>query len=300
MIDFIRLLNDYNIPYKNEVENWININCPWHSNGQRGFKGGINLLDNHYNCWNCGSSPIEKVFSELLHISFYEAKKVLQEYGTESGIIQKVKKATFKKDIILPGYEIVENSKAWNYLLKRRFDSKYLIDTYKIQDGGLIGYWAFRIIIPIIVNGKIVSYQGRSLYSKNKCSELGIERYQTLQIEQSIINAKSTFYGLDDCKEDWVILVEGPFDRWRLGPNNVLSSLGTSTSEEQILLLATRFKKVIFLFDNEEQAQQRAKKYGERLAGLGVEVEIFNPEFEHDPGDYTEEEEMEVRHELSL
>ncbi|MDD2456710.1 MAG: hypothetical protein PHE10_10320, partial [Kiritimatiellae bacterium] len=33
-------------------------------------------------------------------------------------------------------------------------------------------------------------------------------------------------------------------------------------------------------------------KYGEQLSALGVEVEIFNPEFEHDPGDYIEEEIM--------
>ena len=71
-------------------------------------------------------------------------------------------------------------------------------------------------------------------------------------------------------------------------------------SEEQIILLANRFKKVIFLFDNEKEAQDRAKKYGERLAGIGVEVEIFNPEFEHDPGDYNEEEESFVKKELCL
>jgi hypothetical protein len=64
--------------------------------------------------------------------------------------------------------------------------------------------------------------------------------------------------------------------------------------------LAKRYKKVIFLFDNEKQAQDRAKKYGSELSSLGVEVEIFNPEFEHDPGDYTLEEESAVRRELCL
>jgi hypothetical protein len=71
-------------------------------------------------------------------------------------------------------------------------------------------------------------------------------------------------------------------------------------SSQQINLLAKRFKKVIFLFDNEKMAQDRAKKYGEQLSALGVEVEIFNPEFEHDPGDYTSKEELVVRRELCL
>jgi DNA primase len=155
-------------------------------------------------------------------------------------------------------------------------------------------------LIPIFVNNEIVTYQGRSIFSKKKCKELGILRYNTLNIQDSVMDAKHIFYGLDDCKNDWVVLVEGPFDRWRLGPNNVLSSLGTSTSQEQINLLAKRYKKVIFLFDNEKQAQDRARKYGEQLSALGVEVEIFNPEFEHDPGDYTKEEELAVRRELCL
>jgi DNA primase (bacterial type) len=300
MIDFIRLLKDNNIDYKQEVNGWTNLSCPYHDNGKRGFKAGFNHAGQYIFCWVCGSHRIEKFISDLLSISFYEAKKLLQEYDTETRIIKKVSKKSLGKNIILPGYEIIEHSKSWDYLLKRRFSPNKLQLLYKIQDGGLTGYWAFRIIIPIFINGKIVSYQGRSLYSKNKCSELGIERYQTLNIEQSIVNAKYTFYGLDECLNDWAVLVEGPFDRWRLGPNNVLSSLGTSTSEQQIILLANRYKKIIFLFDNEREAQDRAKKYGQRLAGLGVEVEIFNPEFEHDPGDYNLEEEKFVRKELNL
>ena len=301
MIDFIRLLKDHNIDCKQEVDGWTNFNCPFHSNGQRGYKMGFNHAGNYLYCWVCGKSSIEKVLSELLSISFYEAKKILLEYETDTIIRSKLKKKNSSgKNIALPGNEIEEGSKAWTYLLNRNFDPKYLIRQYKIKDGGITGYWAFRILIPIFVNNKIVTYQGRSLYSKKKCSELDILRYNTLNIQDSVMDAKHIFYGLDDCKNDWVVLVEGPFDRWRLGPNNVLSSLGTSTSQEQINLLAKRYKKVIFLFDNEKQAQDRAKKYGEQLSALGVEVEIFNPEFEHDPGDYILDEELAVRRELCL
>jgi DNA primase len=302
MIDFIRLLKDNNIDYKQEVDGWINLQCPiCRHQGSRGYKGGINLAGGYFHCWNCSGSSIEKVFSELLHVSFYEAKKILQDYETDTAIRNKLNRKVSKgKNIKLPGNEIIEGSKAWKYLLNRNFDPEYLIRQYKIKDGGLTGYWNFRIIIPVFINNQIVTFQGRSLFSKKKCKELGIERYETLNISDSVINAKHTFYGLDDCKEDWVVLVEGPTDRWRLGPNNILSSLGTSTSQEQINLLSKRFKKVIFLFDNENPAQLRAKKYGEQLSALGVEVEIFNPEFEHDPGDYTKDEENFCRKELNL
>jgi DNA primase len=262
---------------------------------------GFNHAGNYLYCWMCGSHQLEKVFSELLQISFYEAKKILSEYETDTVIRSKMNKKVSKGKIIeLSGNEIIKGSKAWGYLFSRNFDPEYLIKQYGIKDGGITGYWAFRILIPIFVNNKIVTFQGRSLYSKKKCSELEILRYNTLNIQDSVMDAKHIFYGLDDCKNDWTVLVEGPFDRWRLGPNNVLSSLGTSTSQKQINLLAKRYKKVIFLFDNEKQAQQRAKKYGSELSALGVEVEIFNPEFEHDPGDYTKEEEKIVKQELSL
>jgi hypothetical protein len=301
MIDFIHLLKDKDIPYKLEVENWVNINCPFHENGTRGYKGGINLIGGYYHCWTCNGTSIEKVFAELLQVSFYEAKKILEEYSTDTVIRSKLNKKVSKgKSIELPGNEIIKGSKAWGYLFSRNFVPEYLIKQYKIKDGGITGYWAFRILIPIFVNNKIVTYQGRSLYSKKKCSELDILRYNTLNIQDSVMDAKHIFYGLDDCKNDWVVINEGPTDRWRLGPNNVLSTLGTSMSSQQINLLAKRYKKVIFLFDNEKMAQDRAKKYGEQLSALGVEVEIFNPEFEHDPGDYTKEEEKIVRQELGL
>jgi hypothetical protein len=301
MIDFIRLLKDNNIGYKQEVDGWLQIKCPiCKHEGSRGFKGGINIAGDYFNCWSCGNSPIEKVFSELLSISFYEAKKLLLSYDTESRIIQKVGKKAKGKEIVLPGNEIAKGSKAWNYLVKRNFDPEYLMKEYKIKDGGITGQWSFRIIIPIFYGNKIVSYQGRSLYSKEKCKELGILRYHTLDIPSSVIDAKRILYNLDNCLEDWAILEEGATDVWRLGPKNVCATLGTEMSEDQIILLANRFKKIILLFDNEKMAQDRAKKYGQRLAGLGVEVEIFNPEFEHDPGDYDSSEEAKVRRELCL
>jgi DNA primase len=300
MIDFIRLLDDNNIDHKPIVKGWENFFCPYHENGSRGYKAGFNLAGGYVSCWSCGWHPIENIVSELLSISFYEARKLLQEYDTESRIIQKVKKKGLAKNIQLPGNEIVKGSKAWNYLVKRNFDPEYLMKEYKIKDGGITGQWSFRIIIPIFYGNKIVSYQGRSLYSKEKCKELDILRYHTLDIPSSVIDAKRILYNLDNCLEDWAILEEGATDVWRLGPKNVCATLGTEMSEEQIILLANRFKKIILLFDNEKPAQDRAKKYGERLAGLGVEVEIFNSEFEHDPGDYTEKEKLFCRKELGL
>jgi DNA primase len=301
MIDFIHLLKDKDIPYKLEVENWANINCPFHYNGVRGYKGGINLIGGYYHCWSCNGAPIEKVFSELLQVSFYEAKKILADYETDTVIRGKLNRKVSKgKNIELPGVQIEKEDKFFRYLQNRNFDCFSLNSNYHILAGGIIGDYSFRIIIPIFYQNKLVSFQARSIYSKEKCKELDILRYKNYPIELGLVNIKHILYNLDNCLDDWVVVVEGVFDCWRLGQKNVAATMGTSMSPEQIHLLATRYKKAFFLFDNERQAQQRAKKYGEQLSALGVEVEIFNPEFEHDPGDYTKNEELAVRQELRL
>lgn len=295
MYNFTQLLSDYNVPHIEIVTNWVNINCPFHENGRRGYKGGFNLIGGYYSCWNCGYHKIEDVFSKLLQLNYYDTKKILNQYDTEYVIHKTFKKKIKTKKIDLIGEDIKEKSAPWKYLIKRRFNPNILIETYKIKYGGVIGEWSHRIVIPIFYNGTIVSYQGRSIYNKKD-----ILRYKTLSKEKSIVNPKSIFYNLDNCKKDWVVLVEGVFDCWRLGPNNVACTLGTSMSSKQLILLKNSFKKVIFLFDNEKEAQDRAIIYGERLIGLGIEVEICNPEFKHDPGSYTIEEENRVRKELCL
>jgi hypothetical protein len=301
MIDFIRLLKDNNIDYRQEVDGWTNFNCPFHGNGQRGYKMGFNHAGGYLYCWTCGSHQLEKVFSELLQVSFYEAKKILQDYETDTIIRSKLNKKVSKgKSIELPGGPIVQGDKFWRYISNRNYDPITLMDNYKISSGFIVGEYSFRIIIPIFYQKKLVSFQARSIYSKEKCKELDILRYKNYPIELGLVNIKHILYNLDNCLEDWLVIVEGVFDCWRLGPKNISATMGTSMSPEQINLLAKRYKKVIFLFDNEKQAQDRARKYGEQLSALGVEVEIFNPEFEHDPGDYAKDEELAVRRELGL
>ena len=302
MIDFIRLLKDSNIPYIQEVDGWINVNCPLgHSNGKRGFKGGFNLTGSYYHCWACQGSSIEIVISELLHLSLYETRKILEEYSIEGSIRQKLNKKESKaKKIVLPGVEISNDEIGYKYLVNRRFSPIDIVHNYAIKSGGIIGNYSFRIIIPIYYKKQLVSFQARSIYSKKKCDELGILRYKNYPIELSLVNPKHILYNLDNCLENWIVVVEGVFDCWRLGPKNVSATMGTSMSSEQITLLASRFKKVIFLFDNEKPAQDRARKYAEQLSALGIETEIFNPEFEHDPGDYDSSEELIVRKELLL
>jgi DNA primase len=114
-----------------------------------------------------------------------------------------------------------------------------------------------------------------------------------------VIPAKETLFNVDTCTRDSVVVCEGPFDVMRLG-DGVVGVLGIQMTRQQEELLYTRFKKVVFLFDPEYEAQKRAEKYGASLATLGLEVDIVDLELDHDPGDLTEDEVQYVRQELAL
>ncbi len=300
MYDFVSLLNDYNIEYKNDTKEWININCPFHENGSRGFKGGLNIEKGYYHCWTCTGHSTEEVFAELLQVSFHKAKEILKQYSTESVLHNKLNHKKVNIDISLPGEEIENKGMAYLYVSKRGFKPDYIIRDYGITWGGITGDWSFRIIIPIYYNKQLVSFQARSIFSKAKCDELQILRYKNYSIEKSIINPKHILYNLDNCLEKRVLVVEGVFDCWRLGPKNVCATMGTSLSEEQIILLANRFDEITFLFDNEKEAQERAEQYADRLSSFGKDAWIFNPGFKHDPGAYNKLEEEFVKKELGL
>ena len=174
------------------------------------------------------------------------------------------------------------------------FNPKYLHEKYKIAGGGIIGPWKYRIIIPLILNGKIVSWTGRSILSDKEIKELNIPRYKNLSIEQSVIDPKSILYNLDNCKGRTAVLTEGAFDVMRLG-DDFFCSFGTELKQSQISMIQKRFDKVFIMFDNEPEAQDKAKKYGLQLSSIGVEVEIVDAYSDFNKNDGGELDETEVR-----
>ena len=92
---------------------------------------------------------------------------------------------------------------------------------------------------------------------------------------ESIIPAKEILYNLDNCNENYIIIVEGVFDVFRIGDNSA-STFGMKYSHKQISILAENYETVIIMFDNEKQAQKQARKLGAELSMLGVNVLIDN------------------------
>jgi DNA primase len=145
-----------------------------------------------------------------------------------------------------------------------------------------------------MLNGKVVSWTARSILSKKELTELEIPRYKNLSVDDSVVDPKSMLFNLDNCKGDSVILTEGAFDVMRFGADCVCS-FGTELSQTQVGIIADRFSKVFIIFDNEPEAQKKARKFGMQLSAMGVEVEVVDAYSEFGVNDGAELNEAQVK-----
>lgn len=305
-MNFQKLFNDYKIPYSLKVNRgWVNSNCPYCDTKIDSFNMGFNPSGDYCTCWKCGGNDLNRTLSLLLGIPRTELPSVLSQYEGRSGLLQELNKKTAKaKHLELPnqGFTPAERK----YLLSRNFSPRFLHEKYGVVGGGIAGDWKYRIIIPLYYNGVLVSWTGRSILDKQTLKEKKIPRYKNLSIEKSIYASKDLFYNMDKSQGKSVILTEGCFDVIRLGDkdgnsDNVICSLGTQLTEAQVKLLSQHYEKIFIMFDNEPEAQEKARKFGMKIASMGIEVEIVNfyEDFGvNDGGECSQEQVDQIRKEL--
>ena len=272
-MNFEKLFNDYKVKYSLKVNRgWVNTQCCFC--GGSSYKLGFNPADDYCTCFACGGHNLYDSLSRVLNVPRKELKEILSDYEGSSGIRKELNHKQSKvKKLELPTNEFTIAER--KYLEKRNFDANFLHEKYQVVGGGIAGKWKHRIIVPILLNGKVVSWTGRSILSKEKLQELGIPRYMNLSIDESVIDPKHTLFNLDNCNGKSVILTEGAFDVLRFG-DNCVCSFGIELTEMQINIIKDRFEKVFILFDNEIQAQKTARKFGIQLSAIGVDVEVVD------------------------
>ncbi|MFW6111921.1 MAG: DNA primase [Candidatus Bipolaricaulota bacterium] len=158
-----------------------------------------------------------------------------------------------------------------------------------------------RLIFPIrSVRGKVIAFGGRIL-------DLDEKGPKYLNSPNSPLFQKGeTFYGLASArrelgKTDQAILVEGytdviaPASR---GIKNVIASMGTSLTKDQVKLLSRYVSEVIIAYDRDQAGQQATLKGLKLLRneGLGVRVAMLPPD--GDPADIIEKEGAEKLREI--
>ena len=292
MTDFPRLFQDFGIPTDPKVTTgWIGVPCPFCGDGPGKYHGGFSIGGGYFNCWKCGGRRNTAfVVAQILRTNQAEAEALLKAYddGLQSRVSlnRKVARASV---LSLPGAPLNPVEKA--YLRDRGFRPGVLEKKYQVRGGGIAGDWKYRIIIPLIFRGRVVSWTARDITGRSDI------RYKTLPIEESVINPKTIFYNTDNVPGRRVAVVEGPFDFIRMG-DGFVSASGTSMTSAQLAFLARNYDEIFFVYDPEPLAQARARKYGEELAVMGKRVEILDTESDRDPGDETPENVERIRREI--
>lgn len=278
MWDAKRFLTDHNIKFyesgKNVSAGWIGISCPLC--GDKSSHGGFNIQKEYYKCWRCGSHWIPKIIAKLLNISIPSAQQIFKKYLSADSIQQHKSNRRQAKEIIFPTDTGPLTLKAKQYLIDRNFNPNKLESIYGLLSTSHIGPYKNRILAPIYFNKKIVSYQTRDITNVHPV------RYLPCPQEEEVLPYKNVLYGIDNCKSDKAIIVEGITDVWRLGSGSVCC-FGTQFTKPQIILIAQRFKTIFVFFDNEPLAQLQADKLCRELNKHLIITENIQIDFNGDP-----------------
>lgn len=277
---------------------WMELRCPFC--GDSGTKGAVNLRTGAYHCWKCGGHPTGEFVAAAAGVpdEAADVRRTLQPYRLDGAERDPrparpapvVRIRVGDRGLEPPG-RLVLRGVTRRYLRSRGFDPEYLRTHYNLRDGGPLGPWANRLVIPVCDgDGRVLTWQGRSVDG----SPL---RYKAAANSEAA-NIKNLVYNLNHCGASRAcVVVEGIFDVWRIG-DGAVCTFGISVTDAQIRILADRFDRVWFLFDPGEKAAQKAAAAcaGKvRLLGKTAGVLTVDCAPGVDPGEFSAEDVGRIR-----
>jgi len=295
MIQIIDLLEYLNLPYQTSGKNvsggWVEIQCPFPYCSDPSNHLGINLESGYFHCWVCGEKGfIAKLVKTITNLSYSEANRIIAEFSDGTFLIEKQETEKIHSNIIPKEATIELPQLHIDYLKSRNFDPIKIQQQYKIMACYTAGPYAYRIIIPIIIDGEIVNFTGRDATGKQK------NKYKNCPNSIAILPMKECLYNIDSVK-DKVIICEGVTDVWRIGQGSI-ATMGVEYATAQLAILSRKDPKEIYiLYDSD--ATKGAEKLASAVSTFCSKVEILELET-GDPGDMTEEEVLKLRKEIGL
>lgn len=279
-VTFPDILNELGIPHLSEGHEhcrpgWIQLDCPFCSKDWKHWRLGYNLQWHYMSCWSCGKHSVASSLVEATGKSYGLVKELLERvdrvFSTDKPVECGKLRLPAGLGPLLPAHK--------RYLKERGFNPDHLEREWGLQGIGVAARLQWRVFIPIIHSGKTVSWTTRTIGTEGK-------RYINASPSEESMRAKDVLYGIDKCHHA-ILVTEGCFDAMRIGPGAV-ATMGLSYTKSQLNTIA-RFPVRGIVFDNEEGAQERAKKLCQDLSlfpGTTTRVEIDSP----DPGSASKKE----------
>jgi len=279
--------------HKHARPGWVQTTCPFCA-GNPGYHLGYNLQDGFFNCWRCGFHKTIDTIQALAGVNREGAIELLKRFSGTAVSFPSTKETPQKEPFRYPSGVKPLGPKARKFLEKRGIDSSEAADLWGALETGPTSYldgvdYRFRILIPITLEGQVVSFTARDWTGKAKV------RYKACPAHLEIVNRKKILYGEDKARAagfSRVVVVEGPLDVWKLGPGAV-ATLGASFSPAQVLRLR-RFKSVLVMMDNDPAGHIAATRLCEKLSAIGVPAQRIRYDAP-DPGSLPDSEVADVR-----
>lgn len=266
---------------KNVSPGWLGIDCP--SCADRNKHLGVRVDDLFCSCWRCDlHGHLFGILQEHFDISWGTIKRVfgsgrmekpdqkVSDYVLEI-LNGKVEHSGESEDVRLPSGAHPITERIHFPLLDLFLQRRGYTRKDCMASGAFVartGLFSCRIILPILQGQKIIAYQGRGL------AERMIPKYLSIGLTSSCL------YGLDDCDlTKPLFLVEGVFDKWRLGAQ-AICSFGKKLSLVQRRLLAEVKPSLLYLLWDSD-AFWNCRLIKDELSAYGIEaVHVILPDGE--------------------
>jgi DNA primase len=157
----------------------------------------------------------------------------------------------------------------------------------KKEEGGSYDRFRGRLIIPVLdIQGRPIAFGGRTLKDDSA-------KYINSPETAAYVKGRNLF-GLNLTRDEirrqgYAILVEGFLDLivpYQFGVRNVVASLGTALTTEQVKLLARFAPKVVVNYDGDRAGVSAAKKAIETLLAEDLEVKVLVLPDNADPDEF--------------
>ena len=259
-MELLELLDRHHIErrgaeHKNGRTGWVQVDCPWCGFASQKFHMGFNLANGRTNCWRCGRKQMAEVLAAITGQTAASMRAALGSVQfTTAPAVAHTGRLVYPTGLI-PLWQSQRHT--W-YLKSRGLDPIKLERLWGLQAIRQAARLAWRVFIPIHLNGETVSWTTRAIGGR-----VGM-RYVAAASQQEAVPHAGLLYG-EDYVRSTIIICEGPVDVWKIGPGAV-ATCGTSYTAAQVLRMSKYYTRVV-CFDNNPTAQRQAKGLTDLLAG---------------------------------
>src|SRR5258705_7602424 len=214
-----------------------------------------------------------------------KAARSVREYLKQRGITEESSQ-TFKLGFAPDSWEMLSSHLLQKGATQEQLEKSGLV--VKKDDGGSYDRFRGRLMFPVIdAQGRPIAFGGRTLEPE------GEPKY--LNSPETLAYTKGRhLFGLNLTRDEirragFAILVEGYLDLivpYQFGVRNVVASLGTALTPEQVKLVARFARKMVVNYDGDRAGVQAAKRAIETILADDIEVKVLVLPDNADPDDF--------------